>query len=109
MAGGQPRVQAPGEVAKDEVFEVRTLITHPMETGLRHDPAGHLIPRNIINSFTCRYNDVVVFSVDLHEPMSANPYLSFHVRAGQSGRLQFIWEENGGAVFTLEKPITVAA
>jgi len=25
------------------------------------------------NKFTCRYNDVVVFAVDLHEAVAANP------------------------------------
>src|ERR1700760_529523 len=103
----QPRVQAPSSVAKDEIFQVRTLISHPMETGLRHDDAGHVIPRDIINKFTCRYNHAVVFSVDLHEAVAANPYLSFYLRASENGRLQFIWEEDGGAVYTLEKPLTV--
>jgi sulfur-oxidizing protein SoxZ len=78
-----------------------------METGLRHDNSGNKIPRQIINKFTCRYNDAVVFSVDLHEAMAANPYLAFYVRAAESGRLQFIWEEDGGAVSTLEKELTV--
>jgi len=27
--------------------------------------------------------------------------------ATESGRLQFIWEEDGGAVYTLEAPLTV--
>jgi sulfur-oxidizing protein SoxZ len=103
----QPRVQAPGTAAKGEIFQVRTLIDHEMETGLRHDSSGNKIPRRIVNKFTCRYNDVVVFSVDLHEAVAANPYLAFYVRAAESGRLHFTWEEDGGAVSTLEKPITV--
>ncbi len=109
MAAVQPRVQAPAAVARDEVFQIKTLVSHPMETGLRRDADGMLIPRRIINRFTCRYNERVVFSVDLHEAMAANPYLSFYVRAGESGRLQFLWEEDGGAVFTLEAPLTVGA
>ncbi len=109
MGSVQPRVQAPGVVAKHEVFQVRTLISHPMETGLRRDSAGTPIPRNLINKFTCKYNDVVVFSADLHESVSANPFLSFYVRAEDSGQLVYIWEEDGGAVFTLENPLTVTA
>jgi sulfur-oxidizing protein SoxZ len=109
MGSVQPRVQAPGAVARDEVFQVRTLISHPMETGLRRDSAGNPIPRNLINKFTCRYNGVVVFSADLHESVSANPFISFYVRAKDSGHLVYIWEEDGGAVFTLENPLTVTA
>jgi sulfur-oxidizing protein SoxZ len=107
MVTVQPRVQVPSEVAKGEVFEVRTLISHPMETGLRHDDSMHVIPRHLINKFTCRYNDAVVFSVDMHESVAANPYLSFYLRATESGRLQFIWEEDGGAVYSLASLITV--
>jgi sulfur-oxidizing protein SoxZ len=102
-----PRIQAPDIVAKGEVFEVRTLINHPMETGLRKTPDGKVIPRKIIHSFTCRYNDVRVFSVDLHEAMAENPYLSFYIRAAETGRLQLSWEEDGGATVTLEKNLTV--
>jgi sulfur-oxidizing protein SoxZ len=109
MVGVQPRIQAPSAVAKDEVFQVRTLISHPMETGLRRDSAGQTIPRNLINKFSCRYNDVVVFSADLHESVSANPFMSFYVRATESGSLLFTWEDDGGAVFTLENPLTVHA
>ena len=107
MAIAQPRVQAPGIVTKGDIFEVRTLVSHPMENGLRHDEAGHLIPRNIINTMTCRYNGAMVFSADLRESVAANPYISFHVRAGESGALQFRWEDDAGAVYTVEKPLTV--
>lgn len=68
-----PRVQVPSVAAKGEVFSVKTLISHPMETGLRHDDQGNVIPRKIINKFTCRYKDVMVFSVDFHEAVAANP------------------------------------
>jgi sulfur-oxidizing protein SoxZ len=109
MVTVQPRVQAPSEVAKDEIFEVRTLISHPMETGLRQDASKHIIPRELINKFTCRYNEAVAFSVDMHESVAANPYLSFYLRATMSGRLQFIWEEDGGAIYSVASSITVRA
>ena len=103
----QARVQAPAAAAKDEIIQVRALITHPMETGLRHDGEGSIIPRKIIHAFTCRFDGEVVFGVDLHEAMAANPFLEFSVRAMRSGVLQFTWEEDGGAVISLEKPLTV--
>ena len=107
MATLQPRVQAPGSVAKDAVFEIRTLISHPMETGLRHDDTGQVIPRKIINKITCSLNGSPVFSADLREAVAANPYLAFNMRATESGRLQFDWEEDGGAVFTVETQLVV--
>jgi sulfur-oxidizing protein SoxZ len=51
----------------------------------------------------------VVFRADLRESVSANPFISFYVRAKETGRLLFIWEEDGGATFTFETPLTVGA
>jgi len=98
----------PSAAAKGEVFPVKTLISHQMETGLRRDDQGNVIPRKIINKFTCRYNDVVVFSVDLHEAVAANPFIEFYLRATESGRLAFVWEEDGGGTYALEHHLTVA-
>jgi sulfur-oxidizing protein SoxZ len=101
------RVQVPKVAAKGDVFLVKALITHQMETGLRRDVDGNVIPRKIISKFTCRYNDNAVFSVDLHEAVAANPYLEFHLRATESGRLEFSWHEDGGAAYTLGQQLTV--
>ncbi len=108
MTVPMPRVVVPDSVAEGEVFPVKTIISHQMETGLRHDPQGRVIPRRIINRFACRYGGVEVFSVDLHEAMSANPFIEFYLRATESGRLEFIWEEDGGAVYQLDHQIAVA-
>ena len=90
-----------GAAAKGEIFQVKTIISHQMETGLRHDEQGEVIPRKIINRFVCRYDDAVVFSADLHEAVAANPFIEFYLRATESGRLEFIWEEDGGGVYSL--------
>jgi len=102
-----PRVVAPSAAVKGEIFQIKTIISHEMETGLRHDDQGNVIPRKIINRFVCRYNDAVVFSVDLHEAIAANPFFEFSLRATESGRLDFVWEEDGGAVFALSHQLTV--
>jgi sulfur-oxidizing protein SoxZ len=102
-----PRVQVPSTAAKGETFQVKALISHQMETGLRRDGQGDVIPRKIINKFACRYNDVVVFGVDLHEAVATNPYLEFYLRATESGRLEFIWEEDGGHTYALTHQLIV--
>ncbi len=108
MVTPAPRVQVPSVAAKGEILQIRTLITHQMETGLRHDSQGNVIPRKIINRFSCSYNKETAFSVDLHEAVAANPYLEFYLRATVSGRLKFVWEEDGGAVYALEHDLTVS-
>jgi len=107
MSSPTPRVQVPSNAAKGELFQVRTIITHPMETGLRHDDQGNVIPRHIINRFICRYGGVTVFEVDLHEGMAANPFIEFSLRATESGRLEFVWREDGGREYALSHDLAV--
>lgn len=105
MTTPTPRVLVPSDATKGEVFQVRTIISR---TGLRHDKQGRVIPRKIINRFVCRYGGVEVFSVDLHEAVSANPFIEFYLLAMESGRLEFIWEEDGGSTYRLEHQLAVA-
>jgi sulfur-oxidizing protein SoxZ len=102
-----PRVQVPNAAAKGEILQIKALISHQMETGLRRDNQGGVIPRKIINKFVCRYNDDVVFGVDLHEAVAANPYIEFYLRATESGHLDFVWEEDGGGVYSLAHHLMV--
>jgi sulfur-oxidizing protein SoxZ len=108
MTNPTPRVVVPSTVAKGEVFQIKTIISHQMETGLRHDDHGEVIPRKIINRFVCRYGGAVVFSADLHEAVAANPYLEFYVRATEGAQLEFVWEEDGGSVYSLSHDLTVS-
>jgi sulfur-oxidizing protein SoxZ len=107
MSTPAPRVQVPATVARGQLFQVKTLINHPMETGLRHDRNGNAVPRKIINKFVCRCDGIVVFSVDLHEAMAANPFIEFDLRATETGRLEFIWEEDGGGIYALAHHLVV--
>lgn len=89
-------IQAPPSARKGEVVEVRVTIAHPMETGYRPGADGRVLPRDIIRRFSCRYNGEVVFSADLFPAIAANPYLSFHLLAGESGTLEFEWQGDNG-------------
>ena len=71
------RVRMPKRVGRGEVFTIKTLIAHPMESGFRRTQAGERIPRDIIRRFVCTYDGVEVFRADLHPAIAANPYLAF--------------------------------
>ena len=43
-----------------------------METGYRHTAAGEVVPRDIITSFTCRFNGSEIFRADLFPAIAAN-------------------------------------
>lgn len=107
MFTSEPRVQVPRSAEKGAIVPIKVLIDHPMETGFRKDAHGQIIPRKIINRFGCRYGDVDVFSVDLHEAVAANPYFEFYIEATDSGVLEFLWEEDGGRFARLQHPFVV--
>lgn len=108
MATPKPRVRVPKTASKGEIIEIKTLISHPMETGLRKDrKTGDLIPRKIINKFVCSYNGNEVFSADLHPAISANPYMSFFVKVEQSGEMEFKWVDDDGSVYSEKSKVTV--
>jgi len=69
MVAPMPRVQVPSAATKGEIFQVKAIISHQMETGLRKDHEGNVIPRLIINKFVCRYNGVDVFSSICTRPL----------------------------------------
>ncbi|MBL8806695.1 MAG: thiosulfate oxidation carrier complex protein SoxZ [Rhodospirillales bacterium] len=91
-----PLVNAPKRVRRGEVFEVRTLISHPMETGFRPGTNGTIIPRDIIEHVRCRFAGETVLDMALSPAVSANPYLVFYVRADAGGALEMEWTGDKG-------------
>jgi sulfur-oxidizing protein SoxZ len=102
------RVRLPAQIKKGDVVEVKTLVTHPMESGQRKDAAGKIIPRKILNKFVCTYNGKEVFRADLWPAVSANPYIAFYIRANESGTLDFAWTDDDGSVVKESTKIEVA-
>ncbi len=102
------RIRLPSGIKKGDVVEVKTLITHIMESGQRRDAQNNLVPRKILNRFTCSYNGREVISADWAPAISANPYFSFFVTADQSGTLDFTWTDDDGTVEKMSEKITVA-
>lgn len=108
MAKVRPRVKVPKTAEKGEVITIKTLISHKMESGQRKDKDGNIIPRSIINKFTCAFNGQVVFECDLEPAISANPYFEFQVRVEESGEFHFTWVDDDGSVYETAKKIKVS-
>ena len=108
MTEFKPRIRLDKkEVRKGETIDVKTLVSHIMETGLRHDLDGKLIPRMIINTFTCELNGKVVFGCDLETAVSANPYFEFKFKPEESGTLKFTWIDDEGVRIEATETIKV--
>ena len=108
MSNPIPRVRMPAQARAGETIEVKTLISHQMETGQRRDSAGQPIPRKIIKSFTAKFNGKEVFRSDWHPSVSANPYLAFSVKVPEAGTFEFTWFDDDGSVYKSEHKIAIA-
>jgi sulfur-oxidizing protein SoxZ len=93
----RPRIRLPESARVGDVIEIKTLISHLMETGQRRESDGRPIPRFIINSFTASFAGTEVFKADLHPGISSNPYLVFFMRVPGPGELEFTWTDDSGA------------
>jgi sulfur-oxidizing protein SoxY len=107
MPTPKPRLKVPAEVGRDEIVEIKTMISHRMETGLRTDAQGNPIPRRIINRMTCSRGDRLIFAADLSPAIAANAYLTFYMVVRASGALEFTWLEDGGAAYQATRPLRV--
>jgi sulfur-oxidizing protein SoxZ len=101
-------VRIPPSAKAGEAIEVKTIFTHPMETGLRKEVDGSPIPRDIINRLECTYLGRTVFVAELQPAVSANPYITFFLKATTSGRLDFAWTGDDGSITRDHADLTVA-
>ena len=81
-----------------DVVEVKALMRHAMETGLRKDSkTGEPIPAHYISEVSCSHNGDVVFKCNMGPAISKNPYLSFTLSGPKSGdSLQLASVDNMG-------------
>lgn len=107
MENVKPRVRVPKTASKEEVIAIKTLISHPMESGSVKDKDGNLIPRHIINRFLVEFNGTTVLDMDLEPAISTNPYIEFEAKIPETGDFKFSWFDDDGAVYEDVQSITV--
>ncbi|WP_170407344.1 thiosulfate oxidation carrier complex protein SoxZ [Ruegeria arenilitoris] len=109
MASGvKPRVKVPKTAAAGETITIKTLISHKMESGQRKDKEGNVIPRSIINRFTCEFNGELVIDVTMEPAISTNPYFQFDATVPEAGEFVFTWYDDDGSVYDTKKSIEIA-
>ena len=89
-------INVPASAKRGEVITVRTLISHPMETGYRPKGDGTFYPRDIIQTFVCTLNGEEIFRADLFPAIAANPFITFTTTATEGGLLMFSWTDDRG-------------
>ncbi len=103
----RPRVKVPKKAAAGEVISIKTLISHPMESGQRKDGDGNTIPRSIINRMVVDFNGENVIDVTLEPAISTNPYFEFDATVPESGEFKFTWHDDDGSVYEDTQAIEV--
>ena len=100
-------INVPRKAKRGDIITIKSLISHPMETGYRYTQTGKKIPRNIITDFTCAYNGEEIFRAQLYPATAANPFLTFSTVATESGTLTFHWSGDNGFDQTASATIAV--
>jgi sulfur-oxidizing protein SoxZ len=100
-------INVPAKAKVGDVIEIKTLVSHPMETGYRVGLGGEIIARDIITHFVCTYNGEEIFRAEFSPAVAANPYLAFHTLAMESGTIEFKWTGDNDFSLTEQVAITV--
>ena len=96
------RAQAAGGKAT-----VRVLMSHEMETGLRRDAAGKIVPAWYIQHVTAKHNDNVVLSAQWGRSVAKNPFLQFSIKSARAGdKVAITWVDNHGDTRTDEATVS---
>ena len=100
-------INVPPQAKRGEIVEIKTLISHDMESGYRPDNVGRMVPRDIITLFVASYNEQEIFRAELHPAIAANPFIAFSTVATESGKIEFKWTGDNGFSATESASITV--
>ncbi len=83
---------------KGDVAEVKALMPHDMDSGLRMDPdTNQLIPAHYITDVVAELNGEVVMTAYWGQAVSKNPYVSFSIMGAAAGdTVKLSWNDNKG-------------
>jgi sulfur-oxidizing protein SoxZ len=89
------------------VAQVQVLMPHPMETGMRQDEAGRLVPAHHITDVDVTLGSRTVFAARMSIAVSRDPLLSFRVADARVGQvLRVTWTDTQGQRRSDESTIT---
>jgi len=94
------RLQIPPRILQGDVFKVRLLVNHPMDSGFQ---------RNVIRHLLCTLNGREVFRVEPTTGVAANPLFEFYLRATESGDMLFRWVDDKAYIGELRHTLVVEA
>lgn len=79
------------------ITEVKVLMRHDMETGLRKDNAGKTIPAHFIQNLIVKHKDRVVLDAQFGPSVAKDPFVAFKFKGGAKGdKVVVSWVDNKG-------------
>ena len=96
---GQAKILLPKQIVRDSVIYVRTLISHPMHTGLFRDAEGNPIAAHWIQEVVVTYGGQQVARFEWTTGVSRDPFVTFPLKASREAPLAITWKDNRGGVF----------
>jgi len=83
---------------KGDVAEVKALLPHDMESGLRRDPeTDELVPAHYITEVIAEHKGEVVLTAYWSTAVSKNPYVAFSFSGAAPGdMIKVSWTDNSG-------------
>jgi sulfur-oxidizing protein SoxZ len=85
---------------------VRVLMSHDMETGLRKDAAGKLVPAWHITEVKAALNGQTVMTAQWGTAIAKNPFTQFTVKGAKAGdKISISWVDTRGDTRTDEATI----
>jgi sulfur-oxidizing protein SoxZ len=89
-----------------DTVEVKVLVAHEMESGLRKDTSGALVPAHFIETVTAQCNGKTVLTAQWGPFVSKDPYLAFKFKGAAAGdKVRITWVDSAGATRTDETSI----
>jgi sulfur-oxidizing protein SoxZ len=96
---GEAKILLPKSIVRDSLIYVRTLISHPMDTGFFKDREGKPIPAHFISEVTVAYGGEEVARFSWTSGISRDPFLTFPLTATREAPLVITWKDNQGGVY----------
>lgn len=103
----ETRISVPEVAARGDIFAVRGIISHPMETGMRYSPTHEMIRQRIVSRYGCLYNGREIFRARLYPAIATNPYCVTYARAQDSGTIALTWYDILDITYRAEAPLRV--
>jgi sulfur-oxidizing protein SoxZ len=93
--------------ASGSVAEVRILMSHPMENGLRKGPDGKIVAADFVRALTVTIGGKTYLDAQFGGGISKDPYLGFRANDAKSGdKIVLTFEDNSGAKGSFEASVS---